>query len=383
MYETIDRYKAELVSLRRDFHKHPELAFEETRTSQIVAEKLTEWGLDVHRGLAKTGVVGTLKAGTSDRAIGLRADMDALPILEANTFEHRSIHDGVMHACGHDGHTTMLLGAARYLAETKRFDGTVYFIFQPAEENYGGGKVMIEEGLFEKFPAQSVYGMHNWPGMGVGQFGMRTGVAMAAFDTFEVTITGVGAHAAKPEAGIDPLLVGAHAVAALQSIVARNVSPLDSAVVSVTQFHGGDTWNVIPERVVLKGCVRSLNSAVQAQIESAMERTLAGVCQTFGATHALDYVHGYPVTVNTEAETRITQAVAAELVGEKNVDPNIQPTMGSEDFGFMLQQKPGAYIVIGNGDSAGVHNPHYEFNDELLTLGAKYWVHLAQTLLPG
>jgi len=383
MHEQIDSYKAELVSLRKDFHKHPELAFEETRTSQIVAEKLATWGIDVHRGLAKTGVVGTLKVGTSDKAIGLRADMDALPILEANDFEHRSIHDGVMHACGHDGHTTMLLGAARYLAQTKRFDGTVYFIFQPAEENYGGGKVMIDEGLFEKFPAQTVYGMHNWPGMEVGKFGMRSGVAMAAFDTFKITINGVGAHAAKPDAGIDSLVVGAQAVVALQSVVARNISPLDNAVVSVTQFHGGDTWNVLPERVVLKGCTRSLNSTVQAQIESAMERVIAGVCQAFGATHTLDYVHGYPVTVNTETQTRIAQAVTCELVGEKSVDPDIRPTMGSEDFGFMLQQRPGAYIMIGNGDSAGVHNPHYEFNDELLVLGAKYWAHLAQTLLPA
>ena len=381
MYEKIESYEAEMVACRKDLHRHPELAFEEERTSDVVAQKLASWGIEVHRGLAKTGVVGCLKVGNSKASIGVRADMDALPILEANTFEHRSTREGVMHACGHDGHTTMLLCAAKYLAETQQFDGTVIFIFQPAEENLGGGKVMVEQGLFEQFPVDAVYGMHNWPGMDVGKFGMRDGVAMAAFDSFEITITGVGAHAAKPEAGVDAIVVGSQIVSALQSIVARNIAPLDNAVISVTQFHGGDAWNVLPETVTLRGCARSLVSEVQAQIESAMERVIAGVCQAYGARHALDYHHGYPVTVNSVRETDVARSVTAALVGEKNVDPQIPPTMGSEDFGFMLQERPGSYIVLGNGDSHGLHNPHYEFNDAALTLGAKYWAHLVETQL--
>ncbi len=381
MTDRIDTYKDELIAIRKDFHKHPELAFEEVRTSGIVAEKLASWGIETHTGIAKTGVVGVIKAGESDRKVGLRADMDALPIEEANTFEHKSVNDGVMHACGHDGHTTMLLGAAKYLAETKNFDGTVYLIFQPAEENYGGGKVMVEEGLFEKFPADTIFGMHNWPGMDVGKFGMRVGTAMAAFDSFEITVTGVGAHAAKPDAGIDPIVVGSNVVTALQSIVARNVSPLESAVVSVTQFHTGTAWNIIPETAVIRGCVRSLNKEIQAQVESTMARVIDGVCKAYGATAVLDYRHGYPVTVNTAKEVAVSQAVTSELVGEKNVDPDLTPTMGSEDFGFMLQEKPGAYIMMGNGDSAGVHNPNYEFNDDALILGSKYWSLLAETQL--
>ena len=377
----IDTYHAELTALRRDFHKHPELAFEERRTSKIVAEKLTSWGIEVHCGLAKTGVVGTLKAGKSKKTIGLRADMDALPIHEANTFAHRSLHDGVMHACGHDGHTTMLLGAAKYLSEMKNFDGTVYFIFQPAEENGGGGEVMIKDGLFEKFPAQEVYGMHNWPGMDLGKFAMRVGPAMAAVDNFDIEITGKGAHAAKPDAGIDSVLVGAQVVTALQSIVARNVSPLDNAVVSVTQFHGGDAYNVLPERIVLRGCTRSLKAEVRAQLQEAIERVVAGVCRANGATFKFNFMRGYPVTVNHARETAIAQQVTSQLVGEQNVNPDIVPTMGAEDFSYMLQKRPGSYIFAGNGDSAGVHNPHYEFNDELLTLGAKYWALLVETQL--
>lgn len=381
MTDHIDTYKDELIAMRKDFHKHPELAFNEVRTSGIVAEKLQSWGIETHTGLAKTGVVGVLKAGNSDRKVGLRADMDALPIEEANTFEHKSVNEGVMHACGHDGHTTMLLGAARYLAETKKFDGTVYLIFQPAEENYGGGKVMIDEGLFEKFPADTIFGMHNWPGMDLGKFGMRVGTAMAAYDRFDITITGVGAHAAKPDGGIDPIVVGSNVVSALQSIVSRNVPPLESAVISVTQFHAGTTYNIIPETAVISGCTRSLNKEVQAQIESTMDRIIDGVCKAYGATYTLDYQHGYPTTVNTAQEVAVAHAVTSELVGEKNVNPDLEPTMGSEDFGFMLEEKPGAYIVIGNGDSAGVHNPNYEFNDDALTLGAKYWARLAETQL--
>ncbi|HEY5596589.1 MAG TPA: M20 aminoacylase family protein [Candidatus Bipolaricaulota bacterium] len=377
----IDAYHTELTALRRDFHQHPELAFEERRTSKIVAQKLESWGIQVHCGMAKTGVVGTLKVGNSKKTIGLRADMDALPIHEANTFAHRSLHDGVMHACGHDGHTTMLLGAAKYLSEMKNFDGTVYLIFQPAEENGGGGEVMIKDGLFEKFPAQEVYGMHNWPGMDFGKFAMRVGPAMAAVDNFDIEITGKGAHAAKPDAGIDSVLVGAQVVTALQSIVARNVSPLDNAVVSVTQFHGGDAYNVLPERIVLRGCTRSLKAEVRAQLEEAIARVVDGVCRANGATFKFNFMRGYPVTVNHARETAIAQQVTSQLVGEQNVNPEVAPTMGAEDFSYMLEKRPGSYIFAGNGDSAGVHNPHYEFNDELLTLGAKYWALLVETQL--
>ncbi len=377
----------EMAAWRRDLHSHPETAFEERRTSDVVAGLLSQFGLEPSRGLARTGVVATLRAGDSGRAIGLRADMDALHIEERNDFAHRSVTPGKMHACGHDGHMAMLLGAAKYLAETRNFDGTVHFIFQPAEENEGGARVMVEEGLFEAFPVDAVYGMHNWPGMPVGRIGLGPGPMMAAFDVFEMTVTGRGSHGAMPHQGIDPVVAAAGIVTALQTIASRNTDPLDSVVVSVTQIHGGDAWNVIPEEVVLRGTTRAFRAEVQDAIEPAIRRVAAGVCAAFGASFALDYQRRYPPTVNTEAETERAAAVAAEVVGEANVIRDPAPCMGSEDFAFLLREKPGCYIWLGNGDGedgSPLHNPGYDFNDEILPIGASYWARLAETLLaPG
>ena len=384
MTDLIERYREELTAIRRDIHKHPEMAFEETRTSDVVAERLQSYGIEIHRGLAKTGVVGTLKAGMGNKAIALRADMDALPIQEANDFDYRSVHDNKMHACGHDGHTTMLLGAAKYLSETREFDGIVHFIFQPAEEGRGGAKVMIDDGLFDKFPVTAVYGMHNWPTLAAGKFAMRVGPILAAFDSFEITITGKGTHAAMPHTGIDPITAASQIVTALQTIVARNTDPLDSAVVSVTMFHAGNANNVIPDSVTLGGCTRSLLAVTQKSIEARMESIVAGVCDAHGATYSFRYTHGYPATVNAEEETANAAAAAKDVASEDNVLTDIAPIMGSEDFAFMLQEKPGSYILIGNGDGVGscmVHNPGYDFNDDILTLGARYWSRLVETQL--
>ena len=375
----------DMIAWRRDIHAHPETAFEEHRTAEVVAGKLAEFGLEVHRGLAGTGVVGTLSAGSGRRAIGLRADMDALDILEANDVAHRSRHDGKMHACGHDGHTTMLLGAARYLAENPNFDGTVHFIFQPAEENEGGGRVMVEEGLFDKFPVEAVYGMHNWPGIPVGQFGVTAGPLMAAFDVFELTISGRGSHAAMPHQGIDPVTVAAHVITALQTITSRNTNPVDAAVVSITQIHAGDTWNVIPNAVMLRGTCRAFTDAVQDGLEPAIRRIADGVCAAFGATMALSYERRYPATVNTAAEAEVAASAAAAVAGVAQVDRQPTPSMGSEDFAFMLQARPGCYVWIGNGPGEGgcmLHNPHYDFNDDVLPIGASYWARLVETALP-
>ena len=375
----------DMIAWRRDLHAHPETAFEEHRTAEVVAGRLADFGLEVHRGLAGTGVVGKLAAGSGARAIGLRADMDALDILEANDVAHRSRHDGKMHACGHDGHTAMLLGAARYLAENPNFDGTVYFIFQPAEENEGGGRVMVEEGLFDTFPVEAVYGMHNWPGMSAGQFGVAAGPLMAAFDVFELTITGRGGHAAMPHQGIDSVTVAAHVVTALQSIASRNTNPLDAVVVSVTQIHAGDTWNVIPNAVVLRGTCRAFNEQVQTGLEPAIRRVAEGVCAAFGATMSLDYERRYPATVNTAAEAETAAAAAVAVAGAAAVDRAPMPSMGSEDFAFMLQARPGCYVWIGNGPGEGgcmLHNPHYDFNDDILPVGASYWARLVETALP-
>jgi hippurate hydrolase len=382
----IAEFHADMTAWRRDLHAHPETAFEERRTSDFVAGKLAGFGLEVHRGLAGTGVVGTLKGSVpGTRAIALRADMDALHIHEENSFAHKSVNQGKMHACGHDGHTTMLLGAARYLAETRNFAGTVHFIFQPAEENEGGGRVMVADGLFEKFPVESVYGMHNWPHLPVGYFAVRPGPMMASYDIFEITVVGKGSHGAMPHQGVDPLLTGAHIVTALQSIVSRNVSPLDSAVVSATQIHGGDAWNVIPESVVIRGTCRSFDPRIQDSIEPAIRRIAEGVCQSFGATMSLRYERRYPPTINSPKETEFAASVADDVVGPERVDRNVVPTMGSEDFAFMLQAKPGCYIFLGGGtaEKGGVlHNAHYDFNDETLPIGASYWARLVETALP-
>ena len=370
---------------RRDIHAHPEIAFEEHRTAQLVAEKLREFGLEIETGIAGTGVVGTLTKGRGNRAIGLRADLDALPIQEANKFAHKSTHPGKMHACGHDGHTTMLLGAAKYLAEHGEFEGTVYFIFQPAEENEGGGRVMVEEGLFDRYPMEAVYGMHNIPGMPVGTFAVKPGPMMAAFDIFELVVTGKGGHAAMPHLTIDPIVVGTKIVEAYQSIVSRSIDPQDPVVLSVTQFHAGDAYNVIPNKVSISGCTRCFSPRVQEKLETQMKQVATEICRAYGATCEFKYERRYPPTVNSEIEAHLAGSVATELVGADSVNLNPKPAMGSEDFAYMLQEKPGAYIWIGNGDGEGscmVHNPSYDFNDEILPIGATWWVKLAETSLP-
>jgi amidohydrolase len=383
----IGEFHDEMRAWRRDLHAHPELGFEERRTSALVADRLRAFGLDeVHTGLARTGVVGVLKAGSGAGAIGLRADMDALPIQEATGRDYASTSAGRMHACGHDGHTTMLLGAARYLAETRNFDGTVYLIFQPAEEMLGGGRTMVEEGLFERFPAAQVFGMHNWPSMPLGSLAMRAGPVMAAADRFTVELTGRGGHAAMPHQCRDPLVAAAQIVLALQSIVARNVDPVQRAVVSVTQVHGGDTFNVIPETAMLTGTARSFLPEVRDLLERRLREIATGIGTALGARVEIDWQRGYPATVNTEAETEIAALAAAEVAGADKVDREREPTMGAEDFAYMLEQRPGSYVFIGNGggeDAPMLHSPHYDFNDEALPYGASYWARLVERALPA
>jgi amidohydrolase len=377
--------KPELTRWRRDIHAHPEIAFEEHRTAQIVADKLTEFGIEVETGIAGTGVVGTLTRGRGNRAIGLRADLDALPILEANEFEHKSKNPGKMHACGHDGHTTMLLGAAQHLAEHGDFEGTVYFIFQPAEENEGGGRAMVEDGLFDRFPMEAVYAMHNIPGLPVGHFAVKPGPMMAAFDIFELTVTGKGGHAAMPHLTIDPIIIGSKIVDAFQTVVSRIVNPSEPTVVSVTQFHAGDTYNVIPNEVQISGCTRCFSPRVQKQLEPVMKRIAKEISSAWGANCDFRYERRYPPTINTEQEALLAGEVAAEIVGAENVNLDPKPSMGSEDFAFLLQEKPGAYLWIGNGDGEGscmVHNPGYDFNDNILPIGATWFVRMAEKSLP-
>ena len=387
--ELLDRIRERqqaLTAWRHHIHAHPELAYEEKATSDFVAEKLAGFGLEVHRGLGVTGVVGTLRAGNSDRAIGLRADMDALPIQELNEFDHRSRHQGLMHACGHDGHTTMLLGAAEYLAANPGFDGVVHFIFQPAEEGRAGAKAMIEDGLFDLFPVESVYGMHNWPGLPVGEFAVRVGPQMAASDKFEITVRGRGGHAAMPHQTIDPVVTAAHIITALQSLASRNTEPTDSVVVSVTVLRGGETFNVIPDEVVLKGTARTLTPESRDRIERDIARVAAGVAEGFGAAAETAYHRTYPPTVNTAAEAETAARAAAAVAGAGNVHRDLPPTMGGEDFAFMLEQKPGCYLWLGNGPGEGgcmLHNARYDFNDEALPVGVAYWVSLVGELLGG
>ena len=341
----------------------------------------------MHRGLAKTGVVGILRKGDSRRAIGLRADMDALPLPEKNTFAHRSQHDGQMHACGHDGHTTLLLGAARYIAEnidTLNFDGTVYFIFQPAEESEGGAKVMIDDGLFRQFPMERVFGLHNWPGIPVGELSAMPGPVMAGTCSFEIAIRGHGCHAAMPNQGVDTLLVASHLVLALQTIVSRNLHPCESAVVSVTQIHGGAALNVIPDDAVLRGTIRSFKPEVQAMVEQAIARLCQGMAATYGAQITTGFDQRYPPTVNSVAETELCRQAAAAVVGKENVRTAELPSMGAEDFAYMLLEKPGCYVWLGNGPGKGgcsLHNPHYDFNDDILPIGVSYWVRQLETAL--
>lgn len=379
-----DDIRARMLNWRHDLHANPETAFEEHRTAQVVADALMEMQIAVDRGLGVTGVVGTLKNGEGP-AIALRADMDALDMQELGASSYQSTRKGKMHGCGHDGHTAMLLGAAVHLARHRPFRGTVHFIFQPAEENEGGGRKMVEEGLFEKFPADAVYGMHNIPAMPRGKFGIRTGIATAFLDTFEIQVVGKGCHAAAPETGIDSIVIAAGLVNTLQTIVSRRIGAVESAVVTVTQIHGGDTWNVVPEQVILRGTVRTLDAGIQDRVEAAMKDVCAGIAQAHSAKIDISYMRGYPGVINTPAETNAAVSAARNLVGEEKVMTDIKPAMGSEDFAFMLQKCPGAYICIGAGETSNdppLHNPYYDFNDAILPLGAAYWVELVKQQLP-
>jgi amidohydrolase len=381
----IAEFHAEMMAWRHDIHAHPEMAFKEHRTSDFVAATLAGFGIAVDRGLAGTGVVGTLRCGSSTRAIALRADMDALPVHEKTGRAHASTHDGVMHACGHDGHTTMLLGAARYLAETRNFDGIVHFVFQPAEENECGGQRMVEEGLFDRFPVDSVYGMHNWPGVPVGEFGVRAGPIMAADDKFEITLASRGAHAAMPHLGDDPIVAAGALIGAIQSIVSRTVDPQEEVVLSVTQIHGGNTWNIVPEDVVLRGTCRYFKPELRQVLEAALRRVSDGIAATHGVKAAFAYYKPIPPAVNAEGPTEAAARAATLVAGEADVHRDLLPSMGCEDFGFMLAARPGCYIWIGNGpmaDGRSLHSARYDFNDEILPLGASYWASLVESVLP-
>ena len=392
MTSPIDRirsYHRELSAVRRDIHAHPELAFNEDRTSSLVADKLTGWGIEVHRGLAKTGVVGVIsgKKKTSGRAIGLRADMDCLPMHERNTFEHKSQNAGRMHACGHDGHTTMLLGAARYLAETRQFDGTVYAIFQPAEEGGGGAQVMLKEGLFERFPVNEVYGLHNWPGLPPGKMAVRAGPVMAATDEVQITVRGRGGHGAMPHLAVDPVVVSAHIITALQTIASRSVNPIDAVVVSICSLATSQVgvFNVIPDHVKLVGTVRTFQPQTRDLAERRVCEIATKTAEAFGASAEVTYTRGYPATVNSPREARFAADVGKRVFGAENVITEHEPTMGGEDFAYFLQERPGAYVFLGQGGAAGgclLHNPNYDFNDEVIPLGAGYLAALAEEALP-
>ncbi len=386
---------AAITAIRRDIHAHPELCFEEERTADLVARSLAEWGIPVHRGLGKTGVVGIVKAGSSDRAIGLRADIDALPMTERNTFAHASRHPGKMHACGHDGHTAMLLAAAKHLSRHRNFDGTVYLIFQPAEEGGGGAREMLADGLLEKFPMQAIFGAHNWPGLAVGQFAIRSGPCFASSNEFRIVIKGRGAHAALPHNGIDPVPAACQMVQAFQTIITRNKRPIDAGVISVTMIHAGEATNVVPDSCEIQGTVRTFTLEVLDLIEARMKAIAEHTAAAFDATVEFDFKRNYPPTINHPAETDFARSVMAEVVGAHNVI-EFEPTMGAEDFSYFLQQRPGAYFMIGNGDGAHrgryegmghdagpcmLHNPRYDFNDELIPLGATLWVRLAERWL--
>ena len=389
---------ADMAALRRDLHAHPELCFQEHRTADQVAARLTAWGLEVHRGLGTTGVVGVVRGrdgGACGRAIGLRADMDALPMAELNTFDHASRHPGKMHACGHDGHTAMLLAAAQAFSRRRDFDGSVYLIFQPAEEGGGGAREMIRDGLFERFPVEAVFGMHNWPGMEAGHFAVSPGPVMASSNEFHITLHGKGAHAALPHNGIDPVPVACQMVQAFQTIITRNKKPVDAGVISVTMIHTGEATNVVPDRCDIQGTVRTFSLDVLDMIERRMREIAEHTAAAFGARCEFQFRRNYPPTVNHPAETAFAREVLREIVGEAGVHDQ-EPTMGAEDFAYMLQARPGCYLFIGNGDGAHradyaggghdagpctLHNPHYDFNDALIPLGATFWVRLAERWL--
>jgi hippurate hydrolase len=385
---TISAFHPEITAWRRDVHAHPELGFAETRTAALVAEQLERFGIEVHRGIGRTGVVGVLRHGphadAAGRRIGLRADMDALPIAEANTFGHRSRYAGRMHACGHDGHTAMLLGAAKYLAQTRNFDGTVRFIFQPAEEGLGGALAMLADGLFERFPCDAIFGMHNRPKLPLGRFAVRSGAMMAGGAFFDIRIAGRGSHGARPEAGVDPVMVAVQIASALQTIVSRNVPPVETAVVSVTQIHAGDAYNVIPQTATLSGTARAFSDELMQLIGANMRRIAEGVAQALGARAELDYRVNFAPVVNDAEQAEFAAAVCSELVGTTNVVRDPPLIMASEDFSFMLNRVPGCYINIGNGDGEGaceVHNPSYDFNDAALPLGAAFFARAVERML--
>ena len=389
--DSIASQAADIATLRRDLHAHPELCFQEVRTSDLVAAKLTEWGIPVHRGLGKTGVVGIVKAGTSSRAIALRADMDALPMQEFNTFAHASKHPGKMHACGHDGHTAMLLAAAQYFAKHRDFDGTVYLVFQPAEEGGGGAREMIKDGLFELFPVDAVFGMHNWPGGKVGTFAASAGPVMASSNEFRITIRGKGGHAAMPHNAIDPVPVACQMVQGFQTIISRNIKPVEAGVISVTMLQAGEATNVIPDSCLLRGTVRTFTTEVLDLIEQRMRDMAQQIAGAFCTTCEFQFIRNYPPTINSGIETEFARSVMASIVGADNVLAQ-EPTMGAEDFSYMLQAKPGCYIFISNGEGdhreighgggpCMLHNPSYDFNDQLLPLGATYWVRLVEQWL--
>ena len=377
----------EITAWRHDIHAHPELLYEVHRTAASVAEKLKSFGCDeVVTGIGRTGVVGVIRGSKPDdggRVIGLRADMDALPIEEATDLPYRSTVPGKMHACGHDGHTAMLLGAARYLTETRNFAGTAVVIFQPAEEGGAGGKAMVQDGLMDRFRIEEVYGMHNYPGLPVGRFGLRPGPLMAAADRLTIEIEGRGGHAARPHISVDTVLVGAQIINQIQSIVSRNVDPLQAAVISICVFQAGTTDNVIPQTALLRGTARSLTPEVRDLLERRLHEVVTGTAQLYGATAKLTYKRDYPVTRNHERQAAFAAAVAAKVVGQERVDDRFAPVMGAEDFSFMLEARPGAFIFVGNGDSAGLHHPAYDFNDETIPIGTSYWVKLVETALPG
>ncbi|MBB2932675.1 M20 aminoacylase family protein [Paraburkholderia silvatlantica] len=388
----IQAAQGEIQGLRRTIHAHPELRYEETQTSDLVAAKLTEWGINVHRGMGKTGVVGVLKRGTGKRMVGLRADMDALPIQELNTFDHRSRNEGKMHACGHDGHTAMLLGAAQYLAQHGQFDGTIVFIFQPAEEGGAGAKAMIEDGLFTQFPVDAVFGIHNWPGMPAGYFGVTEGPIMASSNEFRIEIKGVGSHAALPHNGRDPVFTAVQIANGLQSIITRNKKPLDTAVLSITQIHAGDAVNVVPNTAWIAGTVRTFTTETLDLIESRLRKIAESTAEAYDCSVDITFHRNYPPTVNSSAEAQFAAEVMREVVGADHVDADVEPTMGAEDFSFMLLEKPGCYAFLGNGEGghrdaghgAGpcmLHNASYDFNDQLLPVGSSFWVHLATKFL--
>ena len=379
--DSIRPYQEELVAIRRDIHAHPELGMEEHRTAELVAQKLAGWGIEVHRGVGKTGVVGVLRNGPGNRAVGLRADMDALPMTERTGLPWASTVPGKMHACGHEGHTTMLLGAAKYLAATRQFSGTVHFIFQPGEEGCGGALAMLEDGLFERFPCDAIYGMHNRTGMEVGTYAVREGAVMAGGAFFDITVSGKGSHGARPEAGIDPVLTACHLATALQSIVSRNLSPRDPAVVSVTKVVGGDAYNVIPQTAVLSGTARFFAREVGEQIEASLRRLADGVAAGFGATAAVDWRLIFAPTVNAAEPVAVVKAAVAELVGEAKLETTKPPVMGSEDFAFMLERVPGAYLNVGNGPGFAPHHQEYAFNDEAIPYGAGVYARVVEMAL--